>query len=52
MRQKSIIVEVQNDASFGEKKNMSLPGAYIDIPTITEKDEKDLVDFALTLQCP
>lgn len=26
---------------------MSLPGAYIDIPTITEKDEKDFVDFGL-----
>lgn len=26
---------------------MSLPGAYIDLPTITEKDEVDLLEFGL-----
>jgi pyruvate kinase len=26
---------------------MSLPGAIIDLPTLTEKDEIDLVDFGL-----
>ena len=26
---------------------MSLPGAIIDLPTLTEKDESDLVDFGL-----
>jgi len=43
----SIIVEVLNTAEIGEKKNMALPGAVIDMPTITEKDEDDLVNFGL-----
>lgn len=38
---------VQNDATLGEKKNMSLPGALIDLPTVTEKEEEDLVKFGL-----
>jgi len=32
---------------MGEKKNMNLPGAVVDLPTLTEKDEDDLVDFGL-----
>ena len=32
---------------MGEKKNMSLPGAIIDLPTLTAQDESDLVDFGL-----
>jgi pyruvate kinase len=43
----SVIVHVLNDAKLGEKKNMSLPGAIIDLPTLTDKDESDLVDFGL-----
>lgn len=42
-----IKVEVQNDAELGERKNMSLPGAKIDLPTVTEKDEEDIVEFGL-----
>ena len=26
---------------------MNLPGAVVDLPTLTEKDEDDLVDFGL-----
>jgi len=40
-------VKVMNDARIGEKKNMNLPGAIIDLPTLTEKDESDLLDFGL-----
>lgn len=47
IKEKSVMVEVQNDATLGEKKNMSLPGALVDLPTLTEKDEIDLVDFGL-----
>jgi pyruvate kinase len=32
---------------LGEKKNMNLPGAIIDLPTLTEKDEEDLTEFGL-----
>jgi pyruvate kinase len=36
-----------NDAVLGEKKNMNCPGTEIDLPTIGENDEADIVDFAL-----
>lgn len=39
--------EVQNNAKIGERKNMNLPGAIVDLPTLTEKDEIDLIDFGL-----
>ena len=42
-----IKVEVKNSAVLGEKKNMCLPGCYVDLPTITEQDEDDLENFAL-----
>jgi len=41
------MVECKNSAKLGEKKNMNLPGAIVDLPTLTEKDETDLVDFGL-----
>ena len=47
IKEKSVLVEVQNDSTLGEKKNMSLPGAIIDLPTVTEKDEIDLLEFGL-----
>lgn len=40
-------VVVKNSAVLGEKKNMCLPGCYVDLPTVTEKDEDDLENFAL-----
>lgn len=40
-------VRVTNTAKLGEKKNMCLPGCVVDLPTITEKDEDDLENFAL-----
>ena len=42
-----IKVRVENDCSIGERKNMNLPGCLIDIPTTTEKDRKDIVEFGL-----
>merc|ERR1712195_176944 len=38
---------VENNCTLGEKKNMNLPGAAVDIPVLTEKDEDDLVDFGI-----
>ena len=42
-----IIVDVKNNFKLGEKKNMNLPGCIVDLPTLTEKDEDDLVEFGL-----
>lgn len=42
-----IKVKVLNDAVIGEKKNMNLPGMIVKLPTLTEKDEDDLVNFGL-----
>lgn len=42
-----IITEVKNDASIGERKNMNLPGCKVDLPTVTEKDEDDIVNFGV-----
>jgi pyruvate kinase len=41
------MVKVLNDVEIGEKKNMNLPGCIVDLPTLTEKDEDDIVNFGL-----
>lgn len=40
-------VEVLNNCTLGNRKNMNLPGVNVDIPVLTEKDEDDIVDFGL-----
>lgn len=40
-------VTVKNNATIGERKNMNLPGCVVDLPTLTEKDEDDLVEFGI-----
>ena len=40
-------MQVKNDVELGEKKNMNLPGCVVDLPTLTEKDEQDIVEFGL-----
>ena len=42
-----VVVKVMNSATIGEKKNMNLPGVIVDLPTITEKDRDDLVNFGV-----
>jgi len=37
---------VKNNCTLGEKKNMNLPGAIVDLPTLTDKDEIDLTEFS------
>lgn len=39
-----------NDAKLGERKNMNLPGVVVDLPTITEKDRVDLIDWGVKNQ--
>ena len=43
----SVLCEVMNTATIGEKKNMNLPGCIVELPTVTEKDENDIVEFGL-----
>eukprot|EP00343_Euplotes_focardii_P012448 CAMPEP_0205832856 /NCGR_PEP_ID=MMETSP0206-20130828/48090_1 /ASSEMBLY_ACC=CAM_ASM_000279 /TAXON_ID=36767 /ORGANISM="Euplotes focardii, Strain TN1" /LENGTH=251 /DNA_ID=CAMNT_0053138741 /DNA_START=34 /DNA_END=790 /DNA_ORIENTATION=+ len=43
----AITVEVMNDATIGERKNMNLPGIRVQLPTLTPQDEKDIVDFGI-----
>jgi len=42
-----VMARCENGVVLGEKKNMNLPGAVVDLPTLTEKDEGDLVDFGI-----
>lgn len=37
----------QNNATLGERKNVNLPGVVVDLPTLTSKDEEDLVQWGL-----
>lgn len=46
-RESSVITEVMNNCVLGERKNMNLPGAIVDLPTLTEKDIDDLQNFGL-----
>jgi pyruvate kinase len=38
---------IENNASIGERKNMNLPGVVVDLPTFTEKDVNDIVQFGI-----
>jgi len=42
---KSVTATCLNTATVGERKNCNLPGVEVDLPTLTEKDVHDLVDF-------
>jgi pyruvate kinase len=38
---------IENNASIGERKNMNLPGVVVELPTLTEKDIDDIVNFGI-----
>eukprot|EP00605_Chrysophyceae_sp_TOSAG23-4_P000616 GSChrysophyteH1.ASY1.ANO1.693.1 assembled CDS len=42
IKESSVMARVMNNAAFGDKKNMNLPGAIVDLPTLTEKDASDI----------
>ncbi len=45
-----VVTEIINGGALGEKKGINLPGVAIKVPSLTEKDEQDLV-FALQQKC-
>jgi len=44
---KEVTCTVDNNASLGERKNMNLPGVKVGLPTFTEKDVDDIVNFGI-----
>lgn len=42
-----VMTTVTNSCTIGERKNMNLPGVIVDLPTVTEKDKDDLINFGL-----
>ena len=37
----------QNSATLGERKNVNLPGVNVDLPTLTEKDVDDIINWGI-----
>ena len=42
-----VTCRIENNAALGERKNMNLPGVIVDLPTFTEKDVNDIVNFGI-----
>ena len=42
-----VVCQIENNASIGERKNMNLPGVVVDLPTLTEKDIADIVEWGI-----
>lgn len=47
LRAESVMAKILNSATIGERKNMNLPGAIVDLPTLTEKDIDDITNFGV-----
>lgn len=37
----------ENSAVLGERKNVNLPGVVVDLPTLTEKDKEDILEWGV-----
>lgn len=37
----------ENSAVLGERKNVNLPGVIVDLPTLTEKDKEDILQWGV-----
>jgi len=37
----------ENSAVLGERKNVNLPGIVVDLPTLTEKDQEDILQWGV-----
>ncbi|KAL3939311.1 MAG: hypothetical protein SGARI_001419 [Bacillariaceae sp.] len=42
-----VTCNIENNASIGERKNMNLPGVVVELPTLTEKDIDDIVNWGI-----
>ncbi|KAL7552995.1 hypothetical protein ACHAWF_016239 [Thalassiosira exigua] len=42
-----VVCRIENDCSIGERKNMNLPGVIVALPTLTEKDIDDIVNWGV-----
>lgn len=42
-----VVTSIDNDAKIGERKNMNLPGVEVDLPTLTQKDIDDIVNWGI-----
>jgi pyruvate kinase len=51
VQDEAVIVLCKNAYRLKEKKVIHLPGASIEIPTLTEQDELDLVEFGIKKNC-
>ncbi|CAD7927678.1 unnamed protein product [Amoebophrya sp. A25] len=38
---------ILNNAKLGERKNMNLPGVYVDLPVLQDKDKEDILKFGI-----
>lgn len=45
-----VMCRIENTCSIGPRKNMNLPGVKVDLPTFTEKDVNDIVNFGIAKQ--
>ena len=42
-----VACKIMNNAALGERKNMNLPGVVVNLPTLTEKDISDIVEWGI-----
>lgn len=42
-----VVCRIENNSEIGERKNCNLPGVQVDLPTFTEKDIDDIVQFGI-----
>jgi len=50
IKKDSVICNVENDQSIGERKNMNLPNVKVDLPVLQPKDIDDLQNFGVPHQ--
>eukprot|EP00539_Tryblionella_compressa_P013377 CAMPEP_0178823946 /NCGR_PEP_ID=MMETSP0746-20121128/5414_1 /TAXON_ID=913974 /ORGANISM="Nitzschia punctata, Strain CCMP561" /LENGTH=545 /DNA_ID=CAMNT_0020485587 /DNA_START=21 /DNA_END=1658 /DNA_ORIENTATION=- len=45
--QSQVTCRIENNCTIGERKNMNLPGVTVELPTFTDKDVDDIVNFGI-----